>query len=88
VIRPASSACACLHLTALLPAQCDEEKVQAAAAARGIATTGLSQYFHARPARPGLVIGFGAIAAAALPAALNELGDALGAVPSAVSADG
>jgi GntR family transcriptional regulator/MocR family aminotransferase len=69
-----------LHLTALLPGPGDEEKVQAAAAARGIATTGLSQYFHARPARPGLVIGFGAIDAAALPAALAELGDALDAV--------
>src|SRR5205814_8121855 len=55
-----------LHLSARLPARCDEEKVRAAAAARGIATTGLSQYFHARPARPGLVIGFGAIDAAGL----------------------
>ena len=52
----------------------------AAAAARGIATTGLSQYFHACPARPGLVIGFGAIDAAGLPAALHELGDALRSV--------
>ena len=69
-----------LHLTALLPAQGDEEKVQAAAAARGIATTGLSQYFHARPGRPGLVIGFGGIDAAILPEALAELGDALDAV--------
>jgi GntR family transcriptional regulator / MocR family aminotransferase len=69
-----------LHLTALLPARCDEEKVRAAAAARGIAITGLSQYFHARPARPGLVIGFGAIDAAGLPAALHELGDALRSV--------
>lgn len=67
-----------LHLAALLPASGDEEKVRAAAAARGIATTGLSQYSHAHPARPGLVIGFGRIEAAALPAALDELGDALG----------
>jgi GntR family transcriptional regulator / MocR family aminotransferase len=77
-----------LHLTALLPAHCDEEKVQAAAAARGIATTGLSQYFHARPAQPGLVIGFGGIDAAVLPAALAELGDALDAVPGALLGDG
>jgi GntR family transcriptional regulator/MocR family aminotransferase len=68
-----------LHLTALLPPTCDEEKVLAAAAARGIATTGLSQCFHVRQGRPGLVIGFGAIDAAALPAALAELGDALDA---------
>jgi GntR family transcriptional regulator / MocR family aminotransferase len=67
-----------LHLTALLPAPGDEVKVQAAAAARGLATTALSQYFHARPARPGLVVGFGGIDAAALPAALAELGGALG----------
>jgi GntR family transcriptional regulator/MocR family aminotransferase len=78
--RPAQAG---LHLTALLDARCDEEdeeKVQAAAAARGIATTGLSQYFHTRPGQPGLVIGFGAIDAARLPAALDELGDALGSV--------
>jgi DNA-binding transcriptional MocR family regulator len=51
--------------------------VVAAAAARGIATTGLSQYFHGRPARPGLVVGFGAIGTAELPAALDELRGAL-----------
>jgi len=68
-----------LHLTALLPPACDEEKVLTAAAARGIATTGLSQFFHARPGRPGLVIGFGATDAAVLPAALAELSDALDA---------
>jgi GntR family transcriptional regulator/MocR family aminotransferase len=69
-----------LHLTALLPARCDEEKVLAAAAARGIATTGLSQYFHTRPGWPGLVIGFGRIDAAGLPSALHELRDALRSV--------
>jgi GntR family transcriptional regulator/MocR family aminotransferase len=68
-----------LHLTALLSRSCDEGKVQAAAAARGIATTGLSQYFHDRQAQPGLVIGFGRIDTAALPAALAELGDVLSA---------
>lgn len=67
-----------LHLTALLHRQCDEDQVRAAAAARGIATTGLSQYFHARPARPGLVIGFGAIDATELPAALDGLRGAFG----------
>jgi GntR family transcriptional regulator / MocR family aminotransferase len=70
-----------LHLTALLGGPGgEEEEVLAAAAARGIAATGLSRYFHARPARPGLVIGFGAIDAAGLPAALHELGDALSSV--------
>jgi GntR family transcriptional regulator/MocR family aminotransferase len=75
--RPAQAG---LHLTALLPARCDEEKVLAAAAARGIATTGLSQYFHTRPGWPGLVIGFGRIDAAGLPSALHELRDALRSV--------
>jgi GntR family transcriptional regulator / MocR family aminotransferase len=69
-----------LHLAALLPGPGDEEKVLAAAAARGIATTGLSQYFHDRPAEDGLVIGFGGIDAAELPAALGELRGALESV--------
>jgi GntR family transcriptional regulator/MocR family aminotransferase len=67
-----------LHLTALLHHPYDEDRVLAAVAARGIAATGLSQYFHGGPARPGLVIGFGAIDAAELPAALGELRAALG----------
>jgi GntR family transcriptional regulator / MocR family aminotransferase len=74
-----------LHLTARLRGPCvkdqhDEEQVRAAAAARGIATTGLSQYFHARPAQPGLVIGFGAIEAAGLPAALEGLRNSFGSL--------
>ncbi len=72
-----------LHLTARLHGagdqdHGDEDQVRAAAAARGIATTGLSQYFHDRPAQPGLVIGFGAIEAAALPAALEGLRNSFG----------
>ena len=66
-----------LHVTALLPPGRAEGQARAAAAARGIATTGLSQYFHARPAQAGLVIGFGSITAADLPAALTALGEAL-----------
>ena len=62
-----------LHLTALLHRQDDEDQVVAAAAARGIAITGLSQHFHGHPARSGLVIGFGVIDTADLPAALGEL---------------
>ncbi len=67
-----------LHLTARLGDTWDEDQVRAAAAARGIATTGLSQCFHARPAQPGLVIGFGAIEAAGLPAALDGLRNSFG----------
>jgi DNA-binding transcriptional MocR family regulator len=47
--------------------------VRAAAAKHGIATTGLGRYYHARLAEPGLVIGFGTIDKADLPAALHAL---------------
>jgi GntR family transcriptional regulator / MocR family aminotransferase len=74
-----------LHLTARLRGPCvkdqhDEERVRSPAPPRGIATTGLSQYFHARPAQPGLVIGFGAIEAAGLPAALEGLRNSFGSL--------
>lgn len=66
-----------LHITALLGADRDEDQVRAAAAARGIATTGLRQYFHGSPGMPGVVIGFGAIDTSELPAALTALCGAL-----------
>jgi hypothetical protein len=47
------------------------------AAERGIATTSLASYYHTRPAQQGLVIGFGAINAGELPAALCVLSDVL-----------
>ena len=39
----------------------------------GIATTGLSPYYRARPAQPGLVIGFGAVDAPTLAVATYQL---------------
>jgi GntR family transcriptional regulator / MocR family aminotransferase len=66
-----------LHITALLPAGCDEDRVRAAAVDRGVAVTGLQQYYCFRPRQPGLLLGFGAIAAGDLPAAVSALRDAL-----------
>jgi GntR family transcriptional regulator / MocR family aminotransferase len=68
-----------LHITALLRPGHDEDRVRAAAAERGIATTSLAQYYHAGPAQQGLVIGFGAIEAGELTAAVRVLSDVLGA---------
>jgi GntR family transcriptional regulator/MocR family aminotransferase len=62
-----------LHITALLRGTRTEVEVRDAAAEHGIATTGLSRYYHAQPAEPGLVLGFGAIDAAELPAAMQAL---------------
>ena len=68
-----------LHITALLRPGHDEDSVRAAAAERGIATTSLAQYYHAGPAQQGLVIGFGAIDAGELTAAVRVLSDVLDA---------
>jgi len=70
-----------LHITARLRRGRGEDEVRAAAAERGIATTGLAHYYHAGPAQPGLVIGFGAIDAGELPAAVHALSDVLGTLP-------
>ena len=74
-----------LHVTALLRPGLDEGRAREAAASRGVATTGLSQYYHARAARAGLVLGFGAVTATDLPAALDSLGQALGVLPPGAS---
>jgi GntR family transcriptional regulator/MocR family aminotransferase len=70
-LAPAVLSHAGLHITALLRAERDEDQVCAAAAASGIATTGLRRYFHGRPGRPGVVMGFGAIDTGELPADLT-----------------
>jgi GntR family transcriptional regulator / MocR family aminotransferase len=66
-----------LHITALLRAERREEEVLRAADREGVALQGLRDYFHASPPRPGLVIGFGAVSTAGLPAALRVLGRVL-----------
>jgi GntR family transcriptional regulator / MocR family aminotransferase len=63
-----------LHMTAVLRAALKEEDVLRAAARSGVALTGLGACFHAGPAPPGLLIGFGAVSAADLPAAVSILG--------------
>jgi GntR family transcriptional regulator / MocR family aminotransferase len=62
-----------LHITALLRNGRAEDQVRARAAEHGIATTGLSPYYRAGPAQPGLVIGFGAADAPTLAAATYQL---------------
>jgi GntR family transcriptional regulator/MocR family aminotransferase len=68
-----------LHITAFLRPGLDEDKVRKAALRQGLGTMGLQQFFQAAPPQPGLVLGFGAIAAADLPAALHVLEDVLAA---------
>lgn len=70
-----------LHITALLRDGRAEDEVRAMAAEHGIATTGLSPYYRAGPARPGLVIGFGAADAPTLAAATHQLRRVLDAQP-------
>jgi GntR family transcriptional regulator/MocR family aminotransferase len=62
-----------LHITALLRNGRAEDEVRAKAAEHGIATTGLSPYYRAGPAQPGLVIGFGAADVPTLAAATYQL---------------
>ncbi|HEY2242323.1 MAG TPA: PLP-dependent aminotransferase family protein [Streptosporangiaceae bacterium] len=66
-----------LHVAALLREGLGEKEVLRAAARHGIATAGLHDCYHALPARPGLLIGFGAVSTAELPAALRMLDRAL-----------
>ncbi len=71
------TASAGLHVAAALRQGTSEDCVLRAAAARGIATTGLSSYYQASPAQQGLVIGYGAVPATDLPAAIQTLASAL-----------
>ena len=51
-----------LHITALLPEGKDDGEVVAAAFAAGVAVQPLSRYRMRAPGRPGLLLGYGAIA--------------------------
>jgi GntR family transcriptional regulator/MocR family aminotransferase len=66
-----------LHVTAGLRGGLREVEVLQAAGRGGLVTSGLSDCFSTGPARPGLLIGFGAVSATALPAALDLLGRVL-----------
>ncbi|MGH3187742.1 MAG: hypothetical protein ACRDPY_16080 [Streptosporangiaceae bacterium] len=62
-----------LHVAAVLREGLSEDEVLQDAAGASIAVSGLRDCFHAGPAQPGLLIGFGAVSAADLPAALRML---------------
>ncbi len=66
-----------LHVAALLREGLGEKEVLQAAARHGIAVAGLHDCYHTLPARSGLLIGFGAVSTAELPAALRMLERAL-----------
>jgi len=74
-----------LHLVALLPKAADEAALLAAAAERGMRLHGLSWFRadQARPAPPGLVLGFGNAGEPALARAVVQLARAAAAVPGA-----
>jgi GntR family transcriptional regulator / MocR family aminotransferase len=63
-----------LHITAELRGERREAEVLRAAARAGLVTTGLSDCFHTRQPRPGLLLGFGAVSTTALPPAIDLLG--------------
>jgi GntR family transcriptional regulator/MocR family aminotransferase len=62
-----------LHIAAILRGELSDNEALEAAAKEGIVVSGLSECFHTGPAQPGLLIGFGAISTARLPAALKTL---------------
>jgi GntR family transcriptional regulator/MocR family aminotransferase len=66
-----------LHVAAVLRGGRGEDEVLQAATKHGIATSGLSECFRSSPAQSGLMLGFGRISAADLPAALETLGGIL-----------
>jgi GntR family transcriptional regulator/MocR family aminotransferase len=66
-----------LHVAAVLRQGLGETEVLQAAARHGIVVSGLHDCFRGGPAQPGLLIGFGAVSTASLPAALRMLGRVL-----------
>jgi GntR family transcriptional regulator/MocR family aminotransferase len=66
-----------MHLTAWLPAGIDDRDVVRHAAMRGINATALSSCYAGKPARPGLVLGFGSIREEAIVPAVESLARAI-----------
>jgi GntR family transcriptional regulator / MocR family aminotransferase len=66
-----------LHITAELRGGLREAEVLQAAARSGLVAAGLSDCFHTAQARPGLLLGFGAVSITALPPAVDLLGRVL-----------
>jgi GntR family transcriptional regulator / MocR family aminotransferase len=66
-----------LHIATVLRDGLGEDEVMRAAADHGIGMMGLHHFFHASPPQQGLLLGFGAVRTADLPAALRTLGGLL-----------
>jgi GntR family transcriptional regulator / MocR family aminotransferase len=66
-----------LHVSAVLRNGLREDQVLQAAADHGITTFGLHDCFHSGPGQHGLLLGFGAVSSADMPAALRTLRDIL-----------
>jgi GntR family transcriptional regulator / MocR family aminotransferase len=66
-----------LHITAELRGGLREDQVLQAAQRRGVAAFGMHDCFRAYPPSQGLLLGFGAVTTADLPAAVRELRGAL-----------
>jgi GntR family transcriptional regulator/MocR family aminotransferase len=75
----ARGAAAGLHLLLDLPHDADELALVRAARSRGVGLDGLAPH-SARPARPGVILGYGRIAEPAIERGVRELADAIGAV--------
>jgi GntR family transcriptional regulator/MocR family aminotransferase len=69
-----------LHVATLLRNGLGEDEVMRAAAQHGIGLMGLQHFFHSSPPQQGLLLGFGAVSTADLPAALRTLGGVLTAL--------
>jgi len=74
----ARGAAAGLHLLLDLPHDADELALVRAARSRGVGLDGLAPH-SARPARPGVILGYGRIAEPAIERGVRELADAIGA---------
>jgi GntR family transcriptional regulator/MocR family aminotransferase len=67
-----------LHVTLLLDDQITDDQLRRATRAHGISVASLRGSHRFTPPRSGLIIGFGALPTADIPAALHVLSSALG----------
>jgi GntR family transcriptional regulator/MocR family aminotransferase len=62
-----------MHILLWLPEEVDDVQLAARALSAGLAVRAISPMYSARPARPGLMLGFGGFLADQLQAAVGEL---------------
>ena len=79
---PVEGIAAGLHVLVRLPREIDDEAVAARAEERGVRVSPLCRYTHSKRAGAGLVIGYGGIHEAAIPAAIRALASTLEAESS------